>query len=112
MTSNWLAPVHGVFMAVMHDELLKQLARKYIWWKSPEEAITLPRRIIVQVMNCGDYDDVQALTDAIGEAALREALFSAEPGEFNLRSWHYWHCRLTAIDVGQVPPMPQRRFDG
>ena len=73
--------------------------------------MALPRRIIAQVMNCGDYDDVQALTDSIGEPALRDALFSAEPGEFNLRSWHYWHYRLTPIEVGKVPPMPQRRFD-
>ena len=30
---------------------LKELARKYVWWKSPDEALRTPQRIIAQVMN-------------------------------------------------------------
>jgi len=41
---------------------LKQFAAKYIWWKTPEEAVARPERVIAQVMNIGDYDD------GIGEA--------------------------------------------
>jgi len=40
------------------DHLLP-LARKYLWWMPPEEAVTMPDRVIAQVMNLGDYDDVQ-----------------------------------------------------
>ncbi len=39
-------------------QLLAALARKYIWWKTPQEATRQPERIIAQVMDIGDYDDV------------------------------------------------------
>ena len=45
----------------MHDPLadhLLPLAKKYLWWMPPEEAVTMPNRIVAQVMNLGDYDDV------------------------------------------------------
>ena len=31
-------------------DLLENLARKYIWWKTPEEAVARPERIVAQVM--------------------------------------------------------------
>jgi hypothetical protein len=90
------------------DEILKQLASKYIWSKSPDDALRTPNRIIVQVMNVGDYDDILILTDQFGDNRLREALAGAEAGQFNKRSWHYWHYRLGLADIGQVPPLPAR----
>jgi hypothetical protein len=39
-------------------EFLKRLARKYIWRKTPDEALAEPARIMAQVMNMGDYADV------------------------------------------------------
>ncbi|MEI9902712.1 MAG: hypothetical protein WDN06_01060 [Asticcacaulis sp.] len=50
------------------------LARKYIWWKTPEEALVYPKRIMAQVMNMGDYDDVQALAKHFGDPVLRDVL--------------------------------------
>ena len=93
-----------------HDEVLKELARKYIWWKTPDEAISRPQRIIAQVMNLGDYDDVQSLAIQVGDAVLRQALIQSEAGQFNERSWIYWHYRLGLADLGQVPPLPVRTF--
>ena len=60
-----------------------------------------------------DFDarSCEALSDAVGEAALRDALLHAEVGEFSPRSWHYWHYRLGLASLGEVPPLPQRRFD-
>ena len=46
-----------------------------------------PHRIMAQVMNMGDFDDVWELTDALGDEALREVVRSAEAGEFDRRSW-------------------------
>ncbi len=43
-----------------HREALKPFARRYIWWKRPDEAIREPRSVIAQVMNMGDWDDVEA----------------------------------------------------
>ncbi len=94
----------------MDQELLKRLAAKYIWWKTPEDAVAYPHRIMAQVMNMGDFDDVCELTDALGDDVLREVVRSAEAGEFNWRSWCYWHCRLGLSDDDKIPPLPQRRL--
>lgn len=94
----------------LDGEFLKRLGRKYVWWKTPEEAVAMPRRVIAQVMNIGDYDDVLALAEQVGDDVLREVLQQAEIGQFNERSWAYWHYRLGLADVDQVPAMPTRRL--
>ena len=91
--------------------LFRRLAGKYIWWKSPAQALHKPERIAAQVMNIGDYDDVQALVEATGKAFLQSVLRSAEIGQFNARSWHYWHYRLDLADLGQVPALPVRKLE-
>lgn len=89
--------------------LLRDLAGKYIWWKTPEEAIAMPERVMAQVMNIGAYEDVQALVKLVGRDALRNVVAHAEIGQFNERSWAYWHYRLGMASPGLVPPMPLRR---
>ena len=93
----------------LDTEMLKTFARKYIWWKTPEEAVAQPQRIVAQVMDMGDYDDVQSLVHETGTAYLREVLTHAEAGQFNARSWMYWHYRLGLSDPGKVPALPERR---
>lgn len=89
---------------------LEALAAKYVWWKTPSEAVEMPERVIAQVMDIGDYADVQRLTHLVGDDVLRDVLTHAQAGQFNPRSWAYWHYRLGLSDVDQVPEMPQRRF--
>jgi len=91
-------------------EVLKPLASKYIWWKTPDEAVATPERVVAQVMNIGDYADVQVLAKSVGDDVLREVLSHAEAGQFNARSWAYWHYRLGLADVDDVPALPRRRF--
>lgn len=90
-------------------EALKPFA-KYIWWKAPDEAVAFPARVIAQVMDIGDYFDVQALAHLVGDDVLCEVLTHAEAGWFNERSWTYWHYRLGLAKVDKVPPLPMRRF--
>jgi len=91
-------------------ELLR-VATRYIWWEKPEKAIRRPIRIIAQVMDIGDYDDVQRLIAALGLEPLREALTQADPGWFSERSWGYWCYRLGLTEPGAPPPpLPQRVF--
>ena len=86
------------------------MATKYIWWKTPDEAMCYPRRIVTQVMNIGDYCDVQALVHAIGDHAFIDALAKAEAGELSERSWVYWHLRLRLCATQEkCPPLPVRR---
>jgi hypothetical protein len=95
--------------AIDREELMR-FAKRYIWWQTPEKAVELPQRVVAQVMNLGDYDDVQALAKLVGDDYLREVLAQAEIGQFNARSWTYWHYRLGLAEPGKVPPMPTRKL--
>jgi len=97
-------------MIQISPETLKPLASKYIWWKTPDEAAAMPERVIAQVMNIGDYFDVQTLVSQVGDDGLREVLTHAQAGQFNERSWAYWHYRLDLSSVDQVPALPVRSF--
>jgi hypothetical protein len=97
-------------MVKISQESLKPLASKYIWWKTPEEAVAMPERVIAQVMNIGDYSDVQLLVSQVGDEVLRKVLTHAEAGQFNERFWAYWHYRLGLSSVDHVPALPVRRF--
>lgn len=96
-------------MGQIDREILGQFAAKYIWWKTPGEALQYPDRVIAQVMDIGDYGDVQRLVAHVGDEYLREVLARAEIGQFTARSWAYWHYRLGLATPGKVPPMPLRR---
>ena len=97
-------------MLQINHEALRRLAGKYIWWKTPDEALAMPQRVIAQVMDIGDYADVQWLASQVGDDVLREVLAHAQAGQFSPRSWAYWHYRLGLSAVDQVPPLPQRKF--
>jgi hypothetical protein len=93
-------------------DCLRRLASRYIWWKEVEEAMQFPDRVAAQVMNIGDWRDVVAMVEAVGEDYLRHILQNAEAGQLNERSWHYWHYRLGLAEYGRrpVPPMPARKL--
>lgn len=61
-------------MAGIDPKTLQPYARKYLWWKTPEEAVGQPLRVVAQVMDIGDYDDVQRLIHQIGEGAFKAAI--------------------------------------
>lgn len=103
-------PHSALDMPPVSREVIEPLARKYVWWKSPEDAIAFPRRVIAQVMNIGDFSDVQTLALEVGDAALADVLAHAEAGEFNARSWAYWHYRLRLASIDNLPAMPSRKI--
>jgi hypothetical protein len=92
-------------------DLLLQMAKKYIWWKEPTDASLTVDRIVAQIMNIGDFDDVRLVWEATGSEPFHEALQNAEPGWFNNRSWAYWHYRCGLRRPDELPPaLPQRRL--
>jgi hypothetical protein len=97
-------------MNVLANDLLLPFATKYIWWKSPADALRYPAHIIAQVMNIGTYQDVQQLRQSVNDQTLIDVLNNAEAGQFSPKSWHYWHYRLGLAELEQVPPLPVRQF--
>lgn len=65
-------------MTPLDPQLLIPFARKYIWWMTQDEAVTMPDCVAAQVMNIGDYDNVQALVTLAGDSYLRAVLRKAE----------------------------------
>ena len=92
---------------------LRTLAPRYVWWKTPDEAMEWPDRVAAQVMNLGTIEDLTEMIEATCEDYLRGVLRRAEAGQLDARSWHYWHYRLGLAEYGQrpVPPMPVRRVE-
>lgn len=88
--------------------LLKGLAARHIWWKTPDEALNYPARIVAQTMDRGNLAEIAILTDALGEEYLKDVLVRAEAGQFSPRSWHYWHYRLGLAADRPIPPEPVR----
>jgi len=50
----------------------------------------MPERVVAQVMNIGDYADVQEIANRTGDDYLRDILRHAEIDQFSARSWTYW----------------------
>ena len=92
------------------EATLQRLARTYVWWLAPDDAISRPLRLTAQIMDIGDYDDVQLLAQAVGDDFLRAVLQKAEIGQFSPQSWAYWHYRLGLAESEQVPPLQTRRL--
>jgi hypothetical protein len=86
------------------------LARKYIWWLSPEEALQTPARVIAQVMNYGVLEEEMEMLMALVEDCLRQVLKHAEAGWFNDRAGSFWHARL-GENWDSNPDLPKRRLD-
>ena len=91
------------------ERLLRALARRYVWWLSPGEALARPNFIATQIMEMGDYEDVLKLEATFGREALVRALREAEAGRLSERSWIYWHHRL-GVAGRRVPPLPRRKM--
>lgn len=63
---------------------------------------------MAQIMNIGDYADVQILVAAVSDDTLRTVISRAEAGQFSPRSWHY---RLGLRSANEsMPPLPIRTF--
>uniref|UniRef100_E6QBC7 Uncharacterized protein n=1 Tax=mine drainage metagenome TaxID=410659 RepID=E6QBC7_9ZZZZ len=84
---------------------------KYIWWKTPDDALQYERRLIAQVMNLGDWEDTRRLETTFGQEKLVDSLKNAEAGWFTPRMWNFWHYRLgLAQSEDDIPTPPVRRF--
>ncbi|MGM0425101.1 MAG: hypothetical protein ACQEQX_09300 [Thermodesulfobacteriota bacterium] len=93
------------------DMHLKYLARKYIWWKEPDQAICDRHHFLAQIMTLGTIEDCGWIMQNLGENELKSVLLHPPVGVFNPRSWHFWHYKLGLADKeSDIPPLPQRSF--
>ena len=91
------------------QEFLRRMARRYIWWQSPEASIKDPLRVIAQVMDMGTLEDIQEVTAVHGKGRMAEVLNLAQPGWFHPKSWAFWNIALGRTSSGKIPPIPARK---
>ncbi len=54
-------------MKTMSDSpSLTNIAKKYVWWKSPEETLALSSYFLCHVMNLGTWEDAMVVFDHYG----------------------------------------------
>jgi hypothetical protein len=87
------------------NEVLTELAERYVWWQSAAETLTHPERLLCQLMQLGTAEDVRTARALLGDDAFRDALRSAQPGVLDDKSWNFWHRVLFG---SPPPPLPSR----
>jgi len=86
---------------------LEQLAKRYVWWESPQWAYEHPTIFLANIMNLGTWEDTQLVRKLLGDEVLKQVLQEAPSGYFNYRAWDYWHSKF---GIKNIPPLPQRSF--
>lgn len=104
-----LAPAPAANDTAQRREILRRMARRYIWWQPPDESVREPRRVAAQVMDLGTLEDIRMLAGTVGKHEMIEVLRHARPGWFHPKSWVFWHTALGESTPGVIPPMPTRR---
>jgi hypothetical protein len=64
------------------SDFLARMARKYIWWRTVNESLSLPRHILVQVMNIGIWEDILEMRSLFSNEELAGVLANAACGDF------------------------------
>ncbi|MGH9511579.1 MAG: hypothetical protein ACRD2U_05530 [Terriglobales bacterium] len=86
---------------------LQRVAKRVVWFKTPEEALNDTRLFLAHVMTYGTLDDIAIAMQHYSEADFDLVLTAPPSGVFDIRSWHYWNIRY---HHEPVPPLPQRMF--
>lgn len=94
-------------LILKHSKSLDKLASRYVWWHSQEWAYKHPDVFLANVMNLGNWDDIQSLRQTVGDQLLKQVLRNASPGYFYPRSWDYWHVKL---GIKPIPDLPKRKY--
>lgn len=90
------------------SERMQQIARRVVWFATPEQALAQPYLFLAHVMTYGSISDVIYVLDRVGLEAFEETLENAPTGVFDARSWNYWHLMCGHFEA---PSLPERRFD-
>lgn len=85
---------------------LIRVARKVVWYDSPEETLADLPAFLAQVMVYGSPLDVTVVEQFVPEEEFRNVPKNAPAGVFPRDSWQRWHERFGM----PAPPLPRRRF--
>ena len=84
------------------------VARRVVWFESPEEALSDPVRFMAYAMAKATHEDMKVIRRYVDESDFLEALDKAPPGIIDRRSWAYWNSKMGRYPT---PPEPTRRLE-
>ena len=87
--------------------LTLDVARRIIWFESPEQALVDPIRFMAYAMTYARHEDMRVIRRYVSDDDFLEALDHAPAGIVDPRSWAYWNSKLGRYPP---PPLPVRRF--
>lgn len=88
-----------------HPDELIGVAKRVVWFESPEESLREPKRFLAYLMTNGTLEEILIAKNYFSDDDFRSALHDAPPGIFDIRSWTYWNL---VYGCDPVPPLPQR----
>jgi hypothetical protein len=83
------------------------LARRLVWFESPEDALANPVRFMAYAMARATYEDMKVIRHYVDDTDFLEALDNAPPGIIDRRSWAYWNSKMGRYPA---PPLPTRQL--
>jgi hypothetical protein len=87
------------------------LAGKYVWWKSPENALRDKRHFLASLMTYATMKDTLWMEKNFSRSELLNVLKNPPIGVFTPRAWHFWHYRLGLADnENDIPELPRRTW--
>jgi hypothetical protein len=91
----------------MNPEALQMVAKRVVWFKTPEAALQDTRLFLAHVMTYGTLTDITTTLQYFPESDFEAVLDDPPPGIFDRRSWTYWNVRYHREPV---PALPKRNF--
>lgn len=86
---------------------LQKVAKRVVWFKSPDDAVKDVKLFLAHVMTYGTLSDIATTLRYFSENDFESVLNDPPPGVFDRRSWIYWNVRYRREPV---PPLPRRNI--
>ena len=87
-------PQRRLWPELARDAEMRAIARRVIWFKPPERALSNVPRFLIYLMTYGRPEDVQPVMRRLGQEAFRHALKHGPRGIMDERSRAYWSLVL------------------
>ncbi len=91
----------------MNEPDLQHVAKRVVWFKSPDDALTDVRLFLAHLMTYGTLTDITTTLKYFSEDDFKAVLDDPPPGVFDRRSWVFWNVRYQR---DPVPPLPSRKL--
>ena len=91
----------------MNQADLQRVAKRVVWFKTPEDALRDEKLFLSHVMTYGTLSDISTTLEYFSEGDFEAVLNDPPTGVFDRRSWTYWNLRYHREPV---PPLPKRKI--